>query len=894
MKKLLALFLCLFAVSSFGAVYQNYYVTNDNPTISPNGMSVVTNIAAYQATNSVIGRFPWTPAPTTNVSTVANLIAVVNTATSGTTIGILPGTYDLGTNNLCPRAGVNVVGAGSALVTLLGYADCWGRESFSAYQVSGGPQYHPGDNSIHQGFTLMCDTNKLYAAFLAGTNSGMWSGFGVSAFNPPANTGFTNVLARDIVVQKGWWDGFHFNPSNRCEIRFEYCGVNNDALGWSFESGTGSNTNCSYSLYNCYSISRGVISQPLIDSIAFADPALFSVDCGILVDGYYGLIVTNGNLAYAPNIVARPGASGTITMNNGVIVANLANTSTKSNIFGNFSFNATNVYYFYGNGAGLTNLNASELRSGTVSRPISTDTMTNGGILTKIIGTDSNGKLKGATLSGLTWDGTTLTASGSGTSLFRTNAPAGDGTFTNSNSGGASNVYVGPAYLAITNGPFAINAGKSPATPRVMVRGSGVATYQNTNSFAATNGANYSVMDAAGTFTNSARVKTQEVQAADVYATRVRAGTPSLPAPGLWGTGSSECALRLPINGRIVWTIGNNDYDAVGVVISNLASGLKLSTNLTVSGSVTATNGFFAYGNGVMTAQNTNSITGTNGSGFFVLDTTGNITNSGNTATTGTNWASKVRTGGAAESAADLVSGNRADFNQIRASGSVFLTIGAEVGIGRVTTGVASIHGPNGTADYLDLRLRNLVATNTVTATNGFSSRSNVFVLMPTNAAASGDILQATGLESSTTAHTKWIGGVTTELTNVFFTNTWAAVNNRIVTNYFALTTPRTGMYEVSFTYGTPTEGGGTTIDSSSYTTLFWTDPINGTVQSSDSFDTRTPAGGFNKWEYDKSYHVWAKSGTLLVVSNWMQDSFDGGGDTKSTNYVGAFIWARP
>ena len=593
MKKLLALFLCLFAVSSFGAVYQNYYVTNDNPTISPNGMSVVTNIAAYQATNSVIGRFPWTPAPTTNVSTVANLIAVVNTATSGTTIGILPGTYDLGTNNLCPRAGVNVVGAGSALVTLLGYADCWGRESFSPYQVSGGPQYHPGDNSIHQGFTLMCDTNKLYAAFLAGTNSGMWSGFGVSAFNPPANTGFTNVLARDIVVQKGWWDGFHFNPSNRCEIRFEYCGVNNDALGWSFESGTGSNTNCSYSLYNCYSISRGVISQPLIDSIAFADPALFSVDCGILVDGYYGLIVTNGNLAYAPNIVARPGASGTITMNNGVIVANLANTSTKSNIFGNFSFNATNVYYFYGNGAGLTNLNASELRSGTVSRPISTDTMTNGGILTKIIGTDSNGKLKGATLSGLTWDGTTLTASGSGTSLFRTNAPAGDGTFTNSNSGGASNVYVGPAYLAITNGPFAINAGKSPATPRVMVSGSGVATYQNTNSFAATNGANYSVMDAAGTFTNSVRVKTPEVQATDVYATRVRAGTPSLPSPGLWGSGSSDSALRLPINGRIVWTIGNNDYDAVGVVISNLASGLKLSTNLTVSGSVTATNGFF-------------------------------------------------------------------------------------------------------------------------------------------------------------------------------------------------------------------------------------------------------------------------------------------------------------
>ena len=197
-----------------------------------------------------------------------------------------------------------------------------------------------------------------------------------------------------------------------------------------------------------------------------------------------------------------------------------------------------------------------------------------------------------------------------GFNLWGTNAPAGDGTFTNSNSRGASNVYVGPAYLAITNGPFAINAGKSPATPRVMVRGSGVATYQNTNSFAATNGANYSVMDAAGTFTNSARVKTPEVQATDVYATRVRAGTPSLPSPGLWGSGSSDSALRLPINGRIVWTIGNNDYDtpSTGAVISNLASGLKLSTTLTVSGSVTATNGFISHGTSDLAAIKTGQI----------------------------------------------------------------------------------------------------------------------------------------------------------------------------------------------------------------------------------------------------------------------------------------------
>ena len=425
---------------------------------------------------------------------------------------------------------------------------------------------------------------------------------------------------------------------------------------------------------------------------------------------------------------------------------------------------------------------------GTSKTTINGGLITNTDILTKIIGTDSNGKFTGATLSGLTWDGTTLTASGSGTSLFRTNAPAGDGTFTNSNSGGASNVYVGPAYWAVTNGGAIVNAGKTPGMLHVL--NNGVSTLIDSNTI--TTG---SILSSGGV-TNTAGASEFRHNA-----------FPPLVS-----------VRRTTSNGR------------VGVI--------------------------------VITATNTSSTGGANlgALSYYMLEN----------ASSAVNYAGAV--------GAYWLDGSQN-------SALVF----------NVVNGGADPSTRN------DFTLKNVNATTAdgflsgaFTAANGFSSRSNVFFLAPTNAAASGDILQATGLESSTTAHTKWIGGVTTELTNYFATNTWAAVNNRIVTNYFALTTPRTGMYEVNFTYGTPTEGGGTTIDSSSYTTLFWTDPINETVQSSDSFESRTPAAGFNKWEYNKSYRVWAKSGTLLVVSNWMQDSFDGGGDTKSTNFVGAFIWARP
>lgn len=428
---------------------------------------------------------------------------------------------------------------------------------------------------------------------------------------------------------------------------------------------------------------------------------------------------------------------------------------------------------------------------GTSKTHIDGGSITNTDILSKIVGTDSNGKLKGATLSGLTWDGTTLTAS-VGADLWRTNAV--DGTSTNVQGG----VSVGANYVGVTNAAHGTFFNLLKTGWRWMIGGSGSTIAGNTNSLAGTNGSGFFVLDSSGKLSVS--------------------GSTTFNS-GEFGTfGLQSYAVN---NG---WISDNGYYD--GSNFKARAAGFTT----------------FLYFLG--------------GTGF--------------------EWYGTATSASAGATVTPLCR------FKILPDGSWGLG-GSIIHNNALTTGAMLKQDTSG----------NLINWGSTTSSNGFSSRSNVFVLMPTNAAASGDILQATGLESST-AHTKWIGGVTTELTNVFFTNTWAAVNNRIVTNYFALTTPRTGMYSISFTYGTPTEGGGTTIDSSSYTTVFWTDPINGTVQSSDSFDSRTPAAGFNKWEYDKSYRVWAKTGTLLVVSNWMQDSFDGGPDTKSTNFVGAFIWARP
>jgi len=82
-------------------------------TIAGTTISADTNVLATQEWVSVgLGNYYNAPTPTTNVATAEDLITVVNSAASGTVVGILPGTYLLHTNNLVPGEGVSVVGAG--------------------------------------------------------------------------------------------------------------------------------------------------------------------------------------------------------------------------------------------------------------------------------------------------------------------------------------------------------------------------------------------------------------------------------------------------------------------------------------------------------------------------------------------------------------------------------------------------------------------------------------------------------------------------------------------------------------------------------------------------------------------------------------------------------------
>lgn len=321
-----------------------------------NGITAATgtNIAAYQAliatqnfTTVVVPTRPTVPpVPTVTVTTAAQLIAAV-TNVRPAVIRITEGSYDIGTNNLVWNDGVHVFGDGSQKTTITGYADCWGRESFALYQVSGGPQYSPGNNSYHGGFSIVCDTNKMLGAFNAVTNSGMWSGFGMSSKNPPANKAFTNVFARDIWVRRGSWDGFHFNSSNRFEIWLESCGVETEGLCYSIESGTASHTNDSVVvLNNCVGISRGRVHQPLRDSIAYADPQWIVADTRTFVFNSAFYLTTNGtaaNLAL-PGMVRQTGneIAGKVILQDCSLNNDAGDPqNTFTNLVGSFTYNGT-------------------------------------------------------------------------------------------------------------------------------------------------------------------------------------------------------------------------------------------------------------------------------------------------------------------------------------------------------------------------------------------------------------------------------------------------------------------------------------------------------------------------------------------------------------------------
>lgn len=285
--------------------------------------------------------FPLTPAITTNISTLAGVLAL-SYMPSGTVAYIQPGFYNLGTNNLVPPVGVSVIGAASELVTFYGYSDCWGVESTGL--ATGGPQYNPRDNSLHQGFRLLLDATNMMAQFTnsPSRHSGMWSGFGCSDPNPPANKSFTNVVVRDVIVEGGWFDAFHHNPFTRTQARYEYCRAITGGGTWNFRAGTIGNTaaNSYFELESCEAISEGNAPAANIAAVAVGDQSFIDSAYPVIMNNCFARIRTNNVWGIAHNGAIFGGTDvRLLTVNGGKFYSNIPTDGSYSNAVGRFSFN---------------------------------------------------------------------------------------------------------------------------------------------------------------------------------------------------------------------------------------------------------------------------------------------------------------------------------------------------------------------------------------------------------------------------------------------------------------------------------------------------------------------------------------------------------------------------
>ena len=382
-------------------------------------------------------------------------------------------------------------------------------------------------------------------------------------------------------------------------------------------------------------------------------------------------------------------------------------------------------------------------------------------------------------------------------------------------------------------------------------------------------------------------------------------GVARLPGAFLWATNVDGTITNINGGGVSVGTSKVAITNGGAVVTLGVSPGMIRTLN-----------------NGVSTLIDSNTIT------------TGNITNAtANIYSTGTNWSGKIRAGGASESANTLeVTGSaRVSSDFTVSAGNIFVPNTFAIRFSSSTKfttpgdGILSIQNNAGT-DFSRLNFggttaafpawsrvfgnmvltdgagtgttNNLLVPGSATAANGFSSRSNVFFLAPTNAASAGQAIVSTGLEGST-AHTKWLSLPQFELSSAIYSNRWSVDESgaaEFVTNYFTYTVPATANYLVSLAYITVTEGGGTTVDSVSECTLKWTDPFASANNFSAGIDTKTigVGNGYNNGSTLAPYTIYAKAGTSLIVSNYTQNSYDGGGDTKSTNFVSVSVRGAP
>lgn len=360
-------------------IYSNtnaYSVDNTSITTNASGVLMVTNGLTALATNNAAALtniqqvFPDTPIPTVRVTSVATLISLANTSSAGSTVYIPPGTYDIGTNQLIIPDGVNLIGAGSPLVNIIGYADCAGVEQ--GFAPTGGPQIHPGNNCLVQGFTVTCDTNSMIAMLSpVQAHSGTWSGIGVSYLNPPANLPTTNALIRDVRVFEGYFDCFHFNSSNRCDVRLEWCQAEAQGGTFNFVSATTptSHTNSSFVMEHCTAITHGIFPDAIVGVFASQDATFLAYDCPVTIRDCWASIKSAATPVTGALGTGNPCAVADIDRTTIYAYGLTADTSwnNPTNVFGTFTWinsaGVTNVVKphppttrYVGDGSGLTNL----------------------------------------------------------------------------------------------------------------------------------------------------------------------------------------------------------------------------------------------------------------------------------------------------------------------------------------------------------------------------------------------------------------------------------------------------------------------------------------------------------------------------------------------------------
>ena len=413
MKKLLALFLCLFAASSFGAVYQNYFTYSASPGF----------------TNAVYHNGAATFYPTLN--------AAVSAAAAGDYIWAAPQTHTI-SNALIVPVGATLDLRGATL------------NSYVAPLGTAGPTIIVRDNSRVLGGYVDLKLKGIASAGTAtyqavigshksintGTATNVWvyENSGIcetdAVFVRNTNVNRINFVSCNYTSR---WDVLAFMEAAHT-FNFYNCAM--VTIGTNFISGSGGRGNCLTSEANA-SGSKVTVSGGLM---------ICSNSVGRIVESFGGINYTLNNVG-----VTNLGTSVSFILTAGDVLVLDGTSVTSGEIDDDF-------------GSGVA-----------IWRP--------GKYVGEFYGSITSGSATNAAGSRVAYlaDVTASTNSISGGfNLWGTNAPAGDGTFTNSNSRGASNVYVGPAYWAVTNGGAIVNAGKTPGMLHVLNNGVSTLIVSNT------------------------------------------------------------------------------------------------------------------------------------------------------------------------------------------------------------------------------------------------------------------------------------------------------------------------------------------------------------------------------------------------------------------------------